>query len=753
MSHSIDFLKDEVRNGFYITTPIKQAWAETLDVLAEIDRICRKYDIRYFADWGTFLGAVRHGGFVPWDDDLDICMLRDDYVRFRQVADSELPEQFMIHDYASKEGHWLFLSRVVNNHTMCFDESYLDKHNNFPWLTGVDIFIKDYLYDDDCDEIERDKEILNILAVADGVIDGSLSRQAVCSEIEKLQEKYSYDLSKESNDHELAVALYRLAETQMSRVLPKDSKRVGQIFPWVIKRRPGCEENKEIYDNIIYLPFEDTKIPVPAAYNRSLLSRYGNTYCEIKKVWGGHDYPFFEGQKAEMERLLDNRLPGFYFERSMLTRLGTDKSASYKETAKDCFRELEVMLSDAMKSLADRNYEDFMALISDSQQLAADLGTLIEKTRGEDDPVTLRITTVLQGYCDALWEDYQAISNGEDKEGLTLSRSAFERLCECIKTDLLNRKEILFLTTGAKEWKGFEIYHRNLSDMDTDIYVVYTPLMKRSFTGKVVTPDEDRCPDHLPDDVRVIDHRFYDISIHCPDVIYVQYPYDSYNPCLTIPQEFFVRNLQRYSEKIIFIPPYKIGEFDCNDRNDIYNLRHYAVSPAVIYADKVILQSENIKERYVEVLCDAAGEDTKEIWVEKIHVEDTVRDQDRDCEKKKLLICVGENEVAEHKERFPESLKRKMDHIIMRHDKVQLFISLYPGDKNEWLKADKTVSERVFEELEKMSSEYGYEWVDFNASNADEIAERFDAYYGSPSPLVPAFNTKGKPVMLADYGK
>ena len=72
MNHSIDFFRDEVRNGFYIPTAIKQAWVCSLDVLAEIDRICTAHNITYYADWGTLLGAVRHGGFIPWDDDLDI---------------------------------------------------------------------------------------------------------------------------------------------------------------------------------------------------------------------------------------------------------------------------------------------------------------------------------------------------------------------------------------------------------------------------------------------------------------------------------------------------------------------------------------------------------------------------------------------------------------------------------------------------------------------------------------------------------
>ena len=94
MKHSIDFFRDAIRYGFYVPTQVKIAWAASLDVLSEIDRICQKHGITYFADWGTILGAVRHGGFVPWDDDLDICMLRADYNRFREVADTELPPSY-----------------------------------------------------------------------------------------------------------------------------------------------------------------------------------------------------------------------------------------------------------------------------------------------------------------------------------------------------------------------------------------------------------------------------------------------------------------------------------------------------------------------------------------------------------------------------------------------------------------------------------------------------------------------------------
>ena len=125
------YLEDEVRDGFYIPSIAKRAWAAELSILHEINRICEKYDIRYYADWGSFLGAVRHQGFIPWDDDLDICMFRSDLNQFIEVSELELPEGFEIHSFLNNDYSWKFIINVVNTGRMCFTPDYLKTHYNF----------------------------------------------------------------------------------------------------------------------------------------------------------------------------------------------------------------------------------------------------------------------------------------------------------------------------------------------------------------------------------------------------------------------------------------------------------------------------------------------------------------------------------------------------------------------------------------------------------------------------------------------
>ena len=784
--HSIDFFRDEVRNGFYIPTAIKQAWAMSLDVLAEVDRICKKYNITYYADWGTFLGAVRHGGFIPWDDDLDICMKRDDYIRFRQVCDKELPKHYCIHDYERKEDHWLFLSRVVGNTTICYDEEYLNTHYNFPWLSTVDIFVKDYLYEDVEIEKARDKEVMFLITLADGIREGHFDHNTILHHLYEIKKKYHISLPDIGKVRELCVALYRLAEQQMSKVKPDETDKIGQIFPWILKGNKG--ELKKKYEKVIRLPFEDTEIPVPAYYHEMLSNRYGTRYYEIVKAGAAHDYPFFEGQKADLEKVNGAPLPeySFSFDKDMLKRPEVDKSNSLKEIAKECLGELEKINDEIRKTICetpwqqqdgDLIYNELEKLLVDSQQLAVDLGTLIEQVKGEDKQCTKNVIGVLEGYCEDIYKCYQIIegyrSSGNSTDigsfgsfGKNIQASIVElgetldQISESIKTNIIERKEILFITLGPSEWKGFENIYQGLiggaGKGDVDIYVVPIPLMPKDILGQVHLSEADiQDTVHLsdyPTDIVYSDWQRYDVSQHCPDIIYIQNPYDDKNPYLTVPPVYYAKNLRRYTEKLVFKPFKKTGEFNNNDTSDLYNLKHYAVAPGVIYADEVVVQSEGIKNHYINALSKFAGEETRPEWEEKI-IADRCAEQEASDKSgyKKILYCIGADELSEHGDRLLKSVSNRFDIICENREKIKTTITLYPDDRQQWRNIDPDLAETLLTLIDKKVDDGTLECIHLIPRYADDTALEYDAYYGDTSPLVPAFSIQKKPVMIANY--
>ena len=97
-----------------------------LEILVEIDRVCRKHDIKYWLDWGTLLGAVRHGGFIPWDDDIDISMLSEDLKRFKEVAPAELSESFFLQTKETDPGYRSPFCKVRDRNSL-----FITKHEDF----------------------------------------------------------------------------------------------------------------------------------------------------------------------------------------------------------------------------------------------------------------------------------------------------------------------------------------------------------------------------------------------------------------------------------------------------------------------------------------------------------------------------------------------------------------------------------------------------------------------------------------------
>lgn len=303
---SENFFEDEVRDGFYIPSVVKHAWAAELTALAEIDRICQKHNITYYAEWGTLLGAVRHKGFIPWDDDLDIGMRRKDYEKFLQVAPLEFKEGYSIFNFNTQPDFWHFLARVVVKPQICFEEAHLEKYHGFPYIVGLDIFVLDNVCDDEKKEEERVKKAEYVIAVADGMSGKSPDFNEHLNRIEQL---CHVKLKRNLDDNQMRIQLYNVAEKLFSLFDNEKCKYLTQLMPYGMYGRKTRYPAK-YFENVIRIPFEGTTIPVPSCFDRVLRTKYGD-YMRLVRNAGGHDYPFFESQRRQLFEAMGDEKEAF----------------------------------------------------------------------------------------------------------------------------------------------------------------------------------------------------------------------------------------------------------------------------------------------------------------------------------------------------------------------------------------------------------------------------------------------------------
>lgn len=145
------FFKEEIRSGYKVSSLMKQVWAVELDLLAEAMRVMDKYSIKYYAIGGTLLGAARHGGFIPWDDDIDIAIPRKDYERFRVLARKEFAHPYFFQDEFNSPGVLCGHAKLRNsNTTMIFPGQLKKESGDLTFNMGIfiDFFPIDNLPDD-----------------------------------------------------------------------------------------------------------------------------------------------------------------------------------------------------------------------------------------------------------------------------------------------------------------------------------------------------------------------------------------------------------------------------------------------------------------------------------------------------------------------------------------------------------------------------------------------------------------------------
>lgn len=245
---------------------LKKLHDTEIEILDEIDRICKKYNLQYFLIGGTLLGAVRHYGFIPWDDDLDIAMPRKDYKEFAKIAKYELGGKYIFDSIRNNKLYWLPFAKVRMKDTI-LEEKIMQKYkgNKGIW---VDIFPLD----------NAKKELNLIQKIKYKII--VICRYIVSQKMDILENKTVIKkiLNKISKVFSIKFLILIIEKVMSSNWNNKSKYFINYGSQYGIKKQTHL---KEKYFPAIAVEFEGKKYKAPNDYDYVLTKIYGKDYMQL----------------------------------------------------------------------------------------------------------------------------------------------------------------------------------------------------------------------------------------------------------------------------------------------------------------------------------------------------------------------------------------------------------------------------------------------------------------------------------------
>lgn len=260
------FLMPETRCDFFIDENRKLLWKTELDMLELVNRICEENNIQYFLHSGSALGAVRHRGFIPWDDDLDLGMLRSDFEKFVSIAKKQIKAPYFIQYGMNDGGHICGLLRLRNANTTGIIKIDKDKECN----NGI--YIEIYPFDNIPDgKIKQKIQFIQSLVLYHGLLAdyyGPMSKkQVVCRLLVKLLGKKR---------------AYRIWQNICQKYNTKKTKEVNTVALPDYLRQGIYKLDRSWVEKVMDAPYEYITTKIPVGIEKILRLNYGN-YMELPK--------------------------------------------------------------------------------------------------------------------------------------------------------------------------------------------------------------------------------------------------------------------------------------------------------------------------------------------------------------------------------------------------------------------------------------------------------------------------------------
>ena len=422
------------------------------------------------------------------------------------------------------------------------------------------------------------------------------------------------------------------------------------------------------------------------------------------------------------------------------------------------------------KAIASGNKEVALDLLGQCQDGAIQIGEMIEHLEGEN----FATIPLLEAYCEVVYQIYESL---QKNPGINASKTykGLQRSLHAIKNSVKNeiniRQEAVFLPYKASMWDSLEsIWQAAEEDPDCDAYVIPIPYYDKNPDGsfKEMHYEGDLYPDYVP----ITDYQDYDFAEHCPDMIFIHNPYDECNYVTSVHPFFYSKNLKQYTEKLIYVPYFVLDEIDPENKEAIKGIQHFCTVPGVLYADQVVVQSEDMKKIYVNVLTEYSkgSKANRRYWEEKIlglgspkidKVLSTRKEEieipnewkkiiEREDRSWKKIIFYNTSVTAflEHEEKYLEKMRDVFSVFKENIDEVALLWRPHP-----LMQATiESMRPELWAEYRELVAEYQAEgWGIYDDTAELERAIMVcDGYYGDPSSVVKLCEEAGKSILLQD---
>lgn len=265
------FLEEEIREGYLVKKEIKELWAVQMDLLNELERVCKKNNIKYFIMFGTLLGVIRHKGFIPWDDDIDIAITRTEFEKLMKVKDDFKYPYFLQTEDTDKGCH-TYYGKLRNSETAAILKPEIE--NGYKYNRGIfiDLFVIDPVPDD---EKEREKFYKKIRK----------------KRMDSFRWARMFDAKKFNSVHRVARMLapvykvlgalinaFNIPNLSLKNFDKLARKYEGKGYKYYAELGVGSAGiyNEDWFKDLVYLDFEFMKVPCPTGYEELLEQRYGD---------------------------------------------------------------------------------------------------------------------------------------------------------------------------------------------------------------------------------------------------------------------------------------------------------------------------------------------------------------------------------------------------------------------------------------------------------------------------------------------